>query len=135
MLTGSDQIQILSLDFVHHRIHLCKGHNTGYHIAANHKRRNTVGKAPVNHKVTGIGDYGGMQSCNIAHEIIEAISGYLSCSIQINAVKGFHNIGVIRNLKIRNQRLAELFDLYVLAVIFSNGYTGIDDIGNGHHNL
>ena len=60
-------------------------------------------------------------------EIIEAISGYLSCSIQINAVKVFHNIGVIRNLKIRNQRLAELFDLYVLAVIFSNGYTGIDE--------
>ena len=45
MLTGTDQIQILALNLIHHGVHLSKGHNAGHHIAADHKRRHAVGKA------------------------------------------------------------------------------------------
>ena len=42
---------------------------------------------------------------------------------------------MIRNLKIRYKRIAEFLDLYVLAVVFTDRYAGIDDVRNGHHDL
>ena len=135
MLAGTDQIQILSFDLIHHGVHLCKGHNTGHHIAADHKRRNAVGKTAVDHKITCVGNYSGMQSCNIPHQIIKSIACHSACSIQVDAVKTCHNIRMIGDLKVRNYRLAEPLNLHVLAVILSDGHAGIDDIGNGHHDL
>ena len=87
MLTGTDQIKILALDLVHHRIHLCKAHNSGHDIAADHIRRNAVGKTSADHKITRIRKYCRMQSCNIAHQIVEAISGYTSGRIHINTIQ------------------------------------------------
>ena len=42
---------------------------------------------------------------------------------------------MVRDLKIRDHRLSVFLDLHVLGIVFSDGNTGIDDIGNGHHDL
>ena len=76
-----------------------------------------------------------METCNISHEIIEAVSCYLSCGVKVDAVHLFHNIRVIGNLKIGNVRLAEAFKLHIFAVVLSHGNGGVDDIGNSHHYL
>ena len=55
MLAGADEVEILALDFVHHIFHFRKAHDPVYHIPANHKRRNIVGKATVYHKIARIG--------------------------------------------------------------------------------
>ena len=135
MLAGTDQIQVLALDLVHHSVHLCEAHNAGYHIAADHERRYAVGKASVDHEVAGISQHCGMQSCDVAHQVVETISGYLSCAVQVDAVEALHNLSVIRNLEIRYHRLAVALNLYVLAVVFTDRYTRIDDIRDGHHIL
>ena len=135
MLAGTDQIQILALDLVHHSVHLRKAHNAGNHVAADHERRYAIGKASVNHEITGIGQHCGMQSRNIAHQVIESVSGYLSCAVQIDAVETLHNLGVVRNLEIRNYRLAVTLNLYVLAVVFPDRYTRVNDVRDSHHIL
>ena len=76
-----------------------------------------------------------MKSCDIAHQVIETISSYLSGTVQIDAVKFLHNLGVVRDLEIRYNRLAEALDLYVLAVVFTDRNTRINDVRDGHHNL
>ena len=76
-----------------------------------------------------------MQSGNIAHQVIETVSGNLSGAVQINAVETLHDLGMVRDLEIRNYRLTESLDLHVLAVILSDGYAGIDDVRDGHHDL
>ena len=135
VLAGTDQVKILSLDLVHHRIHLIETHNAGYNIAADHERRDTVGKSTVNHEISCICDNSRMKSCDIAHQVIETISSYLSGTVQIDAVKFLHNLGVVRDLEIRYNRLAEALDLYVLAVVFTDRNTRINDVRDGHHNL
>ena len=42
---------------------------------------------------------------------------------------------MVRDLKIRDHRLSVFLDLHILGIVFSNGNAGIDDIGNGHHDL
>ena len=42
---------------------------------------------------------------------------------------------MIRDLEIRNDRLAEAFDLHVLAVILTDWNRRIDDVGDCHHNF
>ena len=135
MLAGTDQVKILSLDLVHHRIHLIETHNAGYNIAADHERRDTVGKSTVNHEISCICDNSRMKSCDIAHQVIETISSYLSGTVQIDAVKFLHDLCVVWDLKIRNDRITVLLDFYVLAVIFTDRYRWINDIRDGHHNL
>ena len=75
-----------------------------------------------------------MQSCNIAHEIIEAIACNLSCRLKVNAVYLFHDISVIGDLKVGNSRLAEDLQLHVLAVVLTHRNRRVNDIGNSHHN-
>ena len=135
MLAGTDQIEILALDLIHHGIHLGKAHNACYYIAADHKGRYTVGKAASDHEVSCIGNHCRVKSGNIAHQIVEAVSCYSSGSIQINAVKTLHDICVVGDLKIRNHWLTELLDLYIFTVILTDGYAWIDDIWDGHHDL
>ena len=120
MLTGTDQIKILALDLVHHRIHLCKAHNSGHDITADHIRRNAISKASADHKITRIRKYCRMQSCNIAHQIVKAISGYTSGRIHINTIQLLHNFRMIWDFEIRNDRLTISLDFHVLTVIFSN---------------
>ena len=107
MLAGSDQIQILALDLIHHGFHLRKAHNAVHDISVDHKRRHTVGKSAVDHKVTGIRQNSGMQSRNVSHQVVKTVSGNFSCAVQINTIERFHNVCVIWNLKIRNDRIAK----------------------------
>ena len=81
VLTGTDQVQVLTLDLVHHGVHLCEGHNAGYDVTADHERRDAVGEAAVDHEITRVGNHCGMQSCDIAHQVVEAISCYLACCV------------------------------------------------------
>ena len=76
-----------------------------------------------------------MQSCNISHQIIKSVSGYFSGAVQIDSVKPLHNICVIRNLKLRYNRLSKPLDFYIFTVIFSDRNRWIDDIRNRHHDL
>ena len=54
VFAGTDQVQILSLDLVHHSIHLSEGHNTSYHIAADHERWDAVSESTVDHEISRI---------------------------------------------------------------------------------
>ena len=76
-----------------------------------------------------------MESRDVAHQIIEAVAGYAACAVQIDAVESIHNIGVIRNIKIRNNRLTVLLDLHIVSIIGSDRNRRIDDIGDHHHIL
>ena len=133
MFAGSDQIQIFTFDLIHHSVHLSKAHNTGNYIASDHERRYTVSKSFVDHKISCVRDNCGMNSCDVAHQIIETITCYFSCTVQIQTIERFHDFCMIRNFKIRNHRLTETFDLYVLAVVFSNRNRRIDDVRDCHH--
>ncbi len=135
MLAGADQIQIFSFDLVHHGVHLRKTHNAGHHIAANHKRRHTVGKAAANHKISRIRDDGGVKPCNISHEIIKSVSCHPAGTVQINAAETLHDLRMVGNLKIRNDRLSVFLDFHIFTVIFSDGYAGINDVRNRHHDF
>ena len=76
-----------------------------------------------------------MQPCNISHQIIKSVSCHFPGTVQINAVKAFHNLRMIGNLKIRNSRLAVFLNLHIFTVILSDRNTRINDVRNGHHDL
>ena len=67
VLAGTDEIQVFTLDLVHHGIHFRKAHNAGNDVAANHIRRDDIREAAVNHKIARIRDNGGVQTRDVAH--------------------------------------------------------------------
>ena len=133
MFACADKIEILALNFIHHRVHLGKAHDSCDHFAANHERRHTVGEAPVNHKVAGIGNNRRVKSGDIAHEIIETVARNLASRVEVNAVEFFHYLGVIRNLKIRNLGFTVALDFNIFTVVFAYRHARINDIRNDHH--
>ena len=135
VLAGTDEIQVFTLDLVHHGIHFRKAHNAGNDVAANHIRRDNIREAAVNHKIARIRDNGGVQTRDVAHQIIEAVTRNAACSVQIDTVEAFHDLRVIRNREIRNDRLAETLNLDVFAVVFADRHAGVDDIRDRHHDL
>ena len=54
VLARPNQVKVFALDFIHHRVHLRETHNAAYDPAADHKRRDAVGKAAVDHKIAGV---------------------------------------------------------------------------------
>ena len=76
-----------------------------------------------------------MKTCNVSHQIIESITCNTSCAVKIDSVKVLHDICVIRNFEIRNNRLTEFLDFYVLTVIFTDRYRRINDVRDNHHIL
>ena len=135
MLRGADQVKILTLDLVHHGVHLVKTHNAGDHIGTDHKGRYTVGETAVDHKVSGIGDHGRMQSGDIAHQIVETVSRNLSGGFQIDPVKPLHDLRMIRDLKVRCHGISEFLDFHITAVVLSDGHRRINDVRDRHHAL
>ena len=135
VLGCTDQIQVLALNLVHHRIHLFKTHNACHDIATDHKRRYAVSKSTVDHKISRIRDHCGMQSRDVAHQIIETVTRYLSGSVKINTVKTAHNVCMIRNLKIGNHRLTKLLDLHIAGIIRTDRNRRVNDIRDHHHIL
>ena len=135
MLTGSDQVQILTFDLVHHGIHLSEAHNTCNNVTSDHERRYTVCESSVNHEITCICNNCRMKSCDIPHQIIETITSNTSCAIKVDSVKSFHDFCMIRNFEVRNNRFTKFLNLNVLAVIFTNRYRWVNDIRDYHHIL
>ena len=74
-----------------------------------------------------------MKTCNISHQIIETISGNLSCTFKIDSVEFFHNFCMVWDFKVRNNRFAKFFNFDILAVVFTDRYRWIDDIWDNHH--
>ena len=74
-----------------------------------------------------------MKACDITHQIIESVTGNTSCAVKIDSIKILHDICMIRNFKIRNNRLTKFLNLYVLAVVFTDRYRRIDDVRDYHH--
>ena len=135
MLAGTDQVEVLSLNLIHHGIHLCKTHNACHHIASDHKRRYTVSESSVYHEIPGISDHCRMKSGDISHQIIKTVSCHFCSTLQINSIKGLHDICMVRNLIFRHYRLTETFHFHVLGVILADRNLGINDIRQGHHDL
>ena len=135
MLGSTDKVKVLALNLVHHSVHFRKAHNAGYNVRANHKRGYAVGKSPVNHKISCVGDYRGVQSCDIAHQVVEAVARNTSCAVKVKTVKALHNLAVVGHLEIGNDRLAVALYLNVLAVVLAYRNRWVNDVRNGHHNL
>ena len=133
MFAGTDQIKVFALDLIHHRVHLCKAHNAGHHIAADHERRNAVCKSAIDHEISCICDNCAVQSCNIAHQIIESVPRYSVSRIQIDAIKAFHDIRMIWDLIIRNERIAKPLYFNVFTIIFTNRNRWVDHLRDDHH--
>ena len=135
MLGSTDQVQILTFDLIHHSFHFCEAHNTVYYAAADHERRDTISESLVDHEVSCVADHCGMDSCSIAHQVIETVTTGTSCALLVQTVQTIQNICMIRNLKIRNYGLTKLLDLYVLAVILTDRNGLINNVGDDHHDL
>ena len=135
MLTGTDKIEVLALDLVHHGIHLCKAHNAGNNFASDHERRYTVSKTSVDHKIPGVRNNCRMKSCDVTHQVIETVTCNTSCSIKVYTMEFFHDLCMIRDLKIRYLGLTKTLNLNVFAVILTYRNRRIDDVRDDHHSL
>ena len=76
-----------------------------------------------------------MQSRDISLEVIEAVAGDPSGGIQIDTVKALHDLCVIRNLKIRHDRIAELLQLDIFGIILADRNLVRDHLRDDHHVL
>ena len=76
-----------------------------------------------------------MQTRDIAHQIIETVSGNFSGAVQIDAIEFLHDLCMIRNLKSRDDRLTKLLQFYILRIILADRHAGIDHVRDLHHDL
>ncbi len=76
-----------------------------------------------------------MKSRDIAFEVVETVTAGLSGSIEIDTVKCLHDIDMIRDLVVRNDRLAESLVLDILAVVLTDRDRRIDDVRDHEHDL
>ena len=74
-----------------------------------------------------------MQPRDIAHQVIEAVSGDLARCVEVDAVERLHDVRVVRDLEIRDNRLAEALDFDVLRIVFSDRDRRVDDVRDEHH--
>ena len=61
-----------------------------------------------------------MKPCNITHQIIKTISGNTTCRIHINTIQALHDLRVVRNLKIRYNRITEPLYFNICTVVRTN---------------
>ena len=135
VFAGADQIQIFTLDLVHHVFHFRKAHHAVDHRAADHERRHIIGKAAVDHEIARVGQNRGMQARDIALQIIEAVAAGSARRVQIDTVQLFHDVHMIGHLEIRHDRLAKAFIFHVFGIILANRHGSIDDVRDHHHAL
>ena len=76
-----------------------------------------------------------MQACNVAQQVVEAVTGHAACGVHIDAVKALHDLGVVRDGEIRHNGLAEALGLHVIGIVRADGHAGVDHLGNGVHDL
>ena len=101
----------------------------------NHERRNEIGEAFIDHEVTGIAQNGRMKAGNISHQVVEAVACRLTCTVQIQTIERLHDIRVIRDLKIQNNRLTEFLQFNILTVVLADGNRRINDLRDYEHPL
>ena len=135
VLRSADQVQVLTLDLVHHGIHFGEGHNALHHIAVHHERGDDIGEALVDHKIAGVSQNSFVQAGNVAQQIVEAVAGNAACSIQVNAVKAFHDVNMVRDGIIRHNRIAKALYFHIVAVVRADGHTGVNHLRDGVHDV
>ena len=74
VLARADQVEILALDFIHHRVHLGEAHHAGHDIGVNHVGRNHIGEAAIDHKVARVAQHRRVQSRNVAKQVVKAVA-------------------------------------------------------------
>ena len=130
VLGGADEVEILSLDLIHHGVHLGLAHDALHHVAVDHEGGDAEGEALVDHEVAGVGQHRLVEAGDVAHQVVEAGAGYPAGGVHVDAVEGLHDLGVVGDFKGGNRRLAEALYLYVAGVVGADGHGGIDDVGN-----
>ena len=136
VLARADEIEVLALDFVHHRFHLREGHDALDDVAVHHERRDDIRKALlVDHEVARVGQNRLVQAGNVAQQIIKAHTGHTACGILVDAVKGLHDVDVMGNLKIGYNGIAKALHFNVMAVVRADGNGGVDDVRDHVHDL
>ena len=132
---SADQIEVFTLDLVHHVLHFLEGHNALYHVAVDHEGRDEVLESLVDHEVACIAQDAGVQSGHVALQIVEAVARGSSGAVQIHAGQAFHNVDMIRDLPFGNDGFAELFEFHVFGVVLADGHGGVDHLRDDHHAL
>ena len=132
----ADEIEVLTLNFVHHSLHLREAHNALHDVAVHHKRRNDVSEVFfVDHEVTRVGQHCLVQPRDIAQQIVKSHTGDAACGILVDAVKARHDIHMMRNLILRHDGVSEPRSFHIAAVVRADGHGGVDDIGDHIQNL
>ena len=135
VLGRADEVEVFALDLVHHGVHLRERHDALDHRAMDHERRDDVGEALVDHEIARVGEHALMQACDVAHQVIEAVTGDAARGVQINAVKPLHDLGVVRDGEIGRFCLAKALHFDVIAVVRANGDGFVNDLRDGQHDL
>ena len=135
MLARADEVEVLTLDLVHHGVHVVLAHDALDHVAVDHERRDAERKALVDHKVARVGEHALVQTRDVAEQVVEARAGHAARGVHIHAVKALHDLRVVGNFKIRRLRLAEALHLDVIAVVGADGHAGVDDVRDLQHIL
>ena len=73
----------------------------------NHVGRDDVCEALVYHEIARVRKDGGMQTRNVARQIVKALPGRSARGIDVDAVQLFQNIEMIGNFKVGDLRFAE----------------------------
>ena len=50
--------------------------------------------------------------------------------VQIKAVEGGHDVGVVGHVEVGHLGLAEALNLHIAAVVRADGHAGVDDVGD-----
>ena len=117
MLRRTYQVKIFTLYLVHHVFHFGKGHNSPYNVAMYHERRNKIRKVLIDHKIARVVQYGGMKPCNVAFQVVEAVTRGAARGIQIYASEQVHYIGMVRNLPFGDDRFSEHFKFDIFGIV------------------
>ena len=76
-----------------------------------------------------------MESCDIADQIVKAVARDAARAVEVDAAEALHDLRVVRDLEIGNERLAEALDFDVLAVVLPYRYGRVDYVRDRHHYL
>ena len=135
MFARADEVEVLTLDLVHHGVHVRLAHDALDHIAVDHERRDAVSKALADHEIARVGQNGLVQAGNIAYEIVKSVAGDTARGVEIDAVKALHDLRVVRDWEIRHDGLAEALHLHIAAIVRAERHAGVDDLRDGEHDL
>ena len=74
-----------------------------------------------------------MEAGDVAHQVVEAVAGDLAGGVEVDAVEGLHDVGVVGDVKVGDHRVAVLLHFDVAAVVLADRDRGVDHLGDVHH--